>query len=403
MYGLCTTNKYYVIHIGMIHSAKTIALSDQMRFLNNITSWQEKKPALYHGHMAFIDYTKVPGSEWALNKAKQNVLRYYLLDIFAKFVRGLQDNGEQLQDKIRKQLEAVCDGQPPTLEKNGILMCELLELVLLWTNTNKTDAKALLSLLDLFKKHGFGVRQNVKHLIDETTEKYIKRISLSLNILSTFFSQSTADSCYLEALIVLEAIDVENAMICCRNDDLSDYTLAKTDKDFQGDGLWLLFESAMSYFPLNFSRFMNLTVALASASPESAARVKGTLRELSVYTEYLDNNSARDLQVTPDDSVFRLTSDKHPYPSGALERSAGMQLSGPLMRWEVRYNSWALLISEVHELLRQVAQGAGMVQPTQVERVTTVMELVQEVLKADPTATEEFAPFFELSYQVVHR
>ncbi|KAK7495797.1 hypothetical protein BaRGS_00013017 [Batillaria attramentaria] len=158
MYGLCTTNKYYVIHIGMIHSAKTIALSDQMRFLNNITSWQEKKPALYHGHMAFIDYTKfgvkrkpvyinlirdpldrlvsfyyftrngddirptrekmrertqetfdecverdgedcdpvnlwlqipyfcghisecwVPGSEWALNKAKQNVLRYYLL------------------------------------------------------------------------------------------------------------------------------------------------------------------------------------------------------------------------------------------------------------------------------------------------------------------------------------
>ena len=30
MYNLCNTNKYYVIHIGMFHSAKTIALSDQV-------------------------------------------------------------------------------------------------------------------------------------------------------------------------------------------------------------------------------------------------------------------------------------------------------------------------------------------------------------------------------------
>ena len=30
MYNLCSTNKYYVIHIGMFHSAKTIALSDQV-------------------------------------------------------------------------------------------------------------------------------------------------------------------------------------------------------------------------------------------------------------------------------------------------------------------------------------------------------------------------------------
>ena len=31
LYNLCGPNKYYVIHIGMVHGAKTIALSDQVR------------------------------------------------------------------------------------------------------------------------------------------------------------------------------------------------------------------------------------------------------------------------------------------------------------------------------------------------------------------------------------
>lgn len=58
IYTLCVRNKYHVIHLNMVHAAKTIGLSDQMRFFSNITLWQERKPALYHGHVAFIDYTK---------------------------------------------------------------------------------------------------------------------------------------------------------------------------------------------------------------------------------------------------------------------------------------------------------------------------------------------------------
>ncbi|XP_070177405.1 heparan sulfate 2-O-sulfotransferase 1-like [Littorina saxatilis] len=190
MYSLCNTNKYFVIHIGMFHSAKTISLSDQMRFLHNITTWQEKKPALYHGHIAFIDYSKfgvkrkpifinmvrdplarlisfyyftrngddirpsrerqkdrtmetfdecverdgddcdpvnlwlqipyfcghiaecwIPGSEWALNKAKQNVLRHYLLV-------GLTEEMEDFITVLEAVLPRFFKGAL-TLYKNG--------------------------------------------------------------------------------------------------------------------------------------------------------------------------------------------------------------------------------------------------------------------------------------------
>ncbi|XP_076455198.1 heparan sulfate 2-O-sulfotransferase 1-like [Babylonia areolata] len=210
MYALCSINKYFVIHIGMFHSAKTIALSDQMRFINNITTWQEKKPALYHGHMAFIDYSKfgvkkkplyinlvrnpldrlvsyyyftrngddirptkermkertretfdecverdgedcdpvnlwlqipyfcghisecwVPGSDWALNKAKQNVLHHYLLvgvteeledyilvleTVLPRFFRGASHLYRTGNSHLRKTAQKV-PPKPETISK----------------------------------------------------------------------------------------------------------------------------------------------------------------------------------------------------------------------------------------------------------------------------------------------
>ncbi|KAK7502530.1 hypothetical protein BaRGS_00006105, partial [Batillaria attramentaria] len=58
VYDLCKTNKFHVVHINMTKNAKTLALSDQMRFIHNITTWSEKKPAFYHGHLSFIDFNK---------------------------------------------------------------------------------------------------------------------------------------------------------------------------------------------------------------------------------------------------------------------------------------------------------------------------------------------------------
>ena len=36
-----------------------MTFNDQLFFANNITSWKERMPAIYHGHFAFIDMHKL--------------------------------------------------------------------------------------------------------------------------------------------------------------------------------------------------------------------------------------------------------------------------------------------------------------------------------------------------------
>ncbi|PVD21635.1 hypothetical protein C0Q70_17434 [Pomacea canaliculata] len=458
-------------------------------------------------------------------------------DLFCAFL--INDyRGSKKTLKILKQLDAICNQQPPSVEKNGVMMtevsvlawimqnlkeqCELLELLFLLNKVYEMEAKTLCTFLELFKKQGFGMRQTYKHLVDESTVKYLKRIS------------------YLEMLVVLEAMDVENAMFCWTNNNYDDHVILRSSKDFQDvnnevsklgsdpvhspillgwtmvrhlytdrdpekkdaaeihkmgnvalklgvfrvlldvlntesfsndtylaalvqcqvyrllnavlsvfhedtlgnsvllyevcskllrqpsvaeevwqkdSALWLLYESTISYFPFEFTRFIKMSVDLASASSFSAGKVRDLLQDLSMYTEYLDNIQEKDLTVTHEPNVFMLNVDRKPYAAGktflcctikialpaAVSQRLAASLTGPLIRWETNYNGWMLLICEVQELLRQITLGAGMVEPAQVERVTLIMELIQEVVKVDADTAEDFTIFLSLCFQVVHR
>jgi len=57
-YELCVQNKFNVLHLNVTRNNHVLSISDQMRFANNVTSWTAKKPALYHGHVAYLEFSR---------------------------------------------------------------------------------------------------------------------------------------------------------------------------------------------------------------------------------------------------------------------------------------------------------------------------------------------------------
>lgn len=57
-YDLCKKNKFHVLHINITANMHILSLQNQVDFVRNITHWHEMKPALYHGHMAYLDFSK---------------------------------------------------------------------------------------------------------------------------------------------------------------------------------------------------------------------------------------------------------------------------------------------------------------------------------------------------------
>lgn len=58
-YDLCNRNSFHVLHVNTTKNVHTLSIPDQIRLIQNITEWGEKKPAIYHGHFFYIDFDKL--------------------------------------------------------------------------------------------------------------------------------------------------------------------------------------------------------------------------------------------------------------------------------------------------------------------------------------------------------
>ncbi|XP_045511728.1 heparin sulfate O-sulfotransferase [Colias croceus] len=58
-YDLCKKNHFKVLHINITANMHVMSLSNQYKFAQNVTKWREIKPALYHGHMAFLNFDRL--------------------------------------------------------------------------------------------------------------------------------------------------------------------------------------------------------------------------------------------------------------------------------------------------------------------------------------------------------
>lgn len=51
-------NGFHAIHLNMTKNRYMINLIDQGILVRNISEWKEVQPTFYHGHVAFVDFTK---------------------------------------------------------------------------------------------------------------------------------------------------------------------------------------------------------------------------------------------------------------------------------------------------------------------------------------------------------
>uniref|UniRef100_A0A3B4WSR6 Heparan sulfate 2-O-sulfotransferase 1 n=1 Tax=Seriola lalandi dorsalis TaxID=1841481 RepID=A0A3B4WSR6_SERLL len=95
-YDLCGKNRFHVLHINTTRNNPVMSLQDQVRFVRNVTSWREMKPGFYHGHVAYLDFSKygVKGKPMYINVVRDPIERlvsyYYFLRFGDDYRPGLR-------------------------------------------------------------------------------------------------------------------------------------------------------------------------------------------------------------------------------------------------------------------------------------------------------------------------
>ena len=112
IYDLCSTNKFYALHLNVSRNVHVMSLPDQMRFVHNMTTWRQKLPAVYHGHLAYVDFERLGVRKRPLyinivRKPLDRLVSYYYFLRFGDTFRPHLRRMKQGDKEVRKIAEEI--------------------------------------------------------------------------------------------------------------------------------------------------------------------------------------------------------------------------------------------------------------------------------------------------------
>lgn len=118
-YELCSKNRYHVMHVNTTRNVHTLSIADQMHFIQNISYWSAKKPAMYHGHFYYIDFSRLGYNERKpvyiniIRKPLDRLLSYYYFvrygDNFRPYLKRRKMGNQMTFDQCVAQGHKDCD------------------------------------------------------------------------------------------------------------------------------------------------------------------------------------------------------------------------------------------------------------------------------------------------------
>lgn len=93
-YDLCEANHFNVVHLNTSKNSHVLSLTDQAYFVKNITTWMDKRPAIYHGHIAYLDFSRfgVPDKPIYINIIREPLERFISHYYFLRYGDNFRPN-----------------------------------------------------------------------------------------------------------------------------------------------------------------------------------------------------------------------------------------------------------------------------------------------------------------------
>ncbi|XP_072176210.1 nucleoporin NUP188-like [Diadema setosum] len=230
--------------------------------------------------------------------------------------------------------------------------------------------------LHVFKYLKYGLCET---LPDETSEVTMACHSVVYSLMSVILSVFQEDTLGgLEDLLALSCQLLSQPHLCREF----------WSTDIEG-GFAALLQSAMSSFPLEFSRPMRFLKALAT---EGSRQIYNLLAHLPTFTEPLDNNRSSDIEITREENVWKLVSDKvvckadkhspgFVIPVDTLGRLEQRPDGPPLITWDVEYNGCQLFQCVLDWLISAAPTTSP--SDTLVQQTQDVVDLMETMLQSD--------------------